>query len=143
MYKEARSLRKRELPHDVRKRCRPSNSSPTSIIPAAKQRPALHISALVFVKMLQMLSVCRLAVLLVRCRCPPSLPAGTGRAPRTSREESVLLISLLRTLWPLSYQDMHDWLKSWPALALACGLPFHKEYIPTAHTSPRGWSTCA
>src|SRR5947199_7477329 len=22
---------------------------------------------------------------------------------------------------------MHDWLKSWPALALACGLPFNKE----------------
>jgi transposase len=34
-----------------------------------------------------------------------------------------LLIALLRTLWRLSYQDMHDWLVDWPALAQACGLP--------------------
>jgi Transposase DDE domain len=39
----------------------------------------------------------------------------------------LLLIGLLRTLWRLSYQDRHDWLKSWPALALACGLPLDKE----------------
>jgi hypothetical protein len=25
---------------------------------------------------------------------------------------------------------MHDWLKSWPALALACGLPLDKEGRP-------------
>jgi hypothetical protein len=34
-----------------------------------------------------------------------------------------LLLALLRTLWRLSYQDLHDWLISWPALAGACGLP--------------------
>src|SRR5262249_39908242 len=28
-----------------------------------------------------------------------------------------------RTLWRLSYQEVHDWLCAWPALALACGLP--------------------
>lgn len=39
----------------------------------------------------------------------------------------MLLIGLLRTLWRLSYQDMHDWLASWPALALACGLPMGKD----------------
>ena len=39
----------------------------------------------------------------------------------------MLLTSLLRTLWRLSYQDMHDWLQSWPALALACGLPLNKQ----------------
>ena len=39
----------------------------------------------------------------------------------------MLLIGLLRTLWRLSYQDMHDWLKSWPALAFACGLPLGKD----------------
>jgi hypothetical protein len=39
----------------------------------------------------------------------------------------LLLISLLRTFWRLSSQDMGDWLKSWPALALACGLPVDKQ----------------
>jgi hypothetical protein len=29
----------------------------------------------------------------------------------------------LRTLWRLSYQEAHDWLVAWPALALACGFP--------------------
>lgn len=57
----------------------------------------------------------------------PPLPAGPGGAPRTYSEESLLLISLLRTLWRLSYQDMRDWLKGWSALALACGLPLDKN----------------
>ena len=39
-------------------------------------------------------------------------------------------MSLLRTLWRLSYQDMHDWLTSWSALALACGLPLNEEGQP-------------
>jgi len=39
-------------------------------------------------------------------------------------------MGLLRTLWRLSYQDMHDWLKSWPQLALACGLPVGKDGQP-------------
>jgi hypothetical protein len=30
---------------------------------------------------------------------------------------------LLRTLWRLSYQEVHDWLYAWPTLAWACGLP--------------------
>src|SRR5436305_14975363 len=84
---------------------------------------ALHLDALTLVTTLHLLTFCRLAVHLAHRRCPPPLPAGKGGAPRTYSEESLLLISLLRTLWRLSYQDMHDWLKSWPALALACGLP--------------------
>jgi hypothetical protein len=32
-------------------------------------------------------------------------------------------MALLRTLWRLSYQEFHDWLCAWPALALACGFP--------------------
>jgi hypothetical protein len=35
----------------------------------------------------------------------------------------LLLLALLRTLWRPSYQDLHDWLVAWPALAWACGLP--------------------
>ena len=49
---------------------------------------------------------------------PPPLPAGPGGAPRIYREESLLLLALLRTLWRLSYQELHDWLVSWPSVAL-------------------------
>jgi hypothetical protein len=46
----------------------------------------------------------------------------------------LLLIALLRTLWRLSYQDMHDWLRVWPTLAHACGLPLNQQgqhWIPS------------
>ena len=85
------------------------------------------MKALTIVTTLHLLALCRLAVRVAHRRCPPPLPAGPGGAPRTYSQESVLLIGLLRTLWRLSYQDMHDWLNSWPALALACGLPVEKE----------------
>ena len=75
----------------------------------AKQGPALHINAVTLVTTLHLLTLCRLAVRLAHRRCPPPLPAGKGGRPRTYSEESMLLISLLRTLWRLSYQDMHDW----------------------------------
>src|SRR3989442_14449532 len=88
----------------------------------AKQGPALHINALTLVTRLHLLLLCRLAVQLAHRRCPPPLPAGPGGSPRTYSEESLLLISLLRTLWRLSYEDMRDWLRSLPALSLACGL---------------------
>jgi transposase len=89
----------------------------------AKQRSALHVTALTLVTTLHLLALCRLAVQLAHRRCPPPLPAGPGGRPRTYREESLLLIALLRTLWRLSYQDVHDWLRAWPELARACGLP--------------------
>lgn len=88
---------------------------------------ALHIDALTLVNTLHLLALCRLAVRLAHRRCPPPLPSGPGGAPRTYSEESLLLIALLRTLWRLSYADMRDWLRDWPALALACGLPLGKE----------------
>src|SRR5436853_2312175 len=91
---------------------------------------ALHINALTLVTTLHLLTLCRLAVNMAHRRCPPPLPGGPGGAPRTYSEESLLLIGLLRTLWRLSYQDRHDWLKSWPALALACGLPLNEEGQP-------------
>ena len=96
----------------------------------ARLSRALHMDALTLVTTLHVLALCRLAVRLAHRRCPPPLPAGKGGAPRTYREESLLLISLLRTLWRLSYQDMHDWLRSWPALALACGLPLDQQGQP-------------
>ena len=88
-----------------------------------KQPPALHVTALTLVSALHLLDLCRLSVRLAHRRCPPPLPKGPGGKPRTYSEESLLLIALLRALWRLSYQDMHDWLRAWPAPALACGLP--------------------
>ena len=96
----------------------------------ARFGPALHIDALTLVNTLHLLPLCRLAVRLAHHRCPPPLSAGAGFAPRTYSEESLLLIALLRTLWRLSYQDMRDWLRDWPALALACGLPLGKDGRP-------------
>jgi len=68
----------------------------------AKGGQALHIDALSLVNTLHLLTLCRLAVRLAPRRCPPPLPAGPGGAPQTYREESLLLIALLRTLWRLS-----------------------------------------
>src|SRR5262249_26234270 len=87
----------------------------------AKAQAALHLDALTLVSRLHLLALCRLAVRLACWRCPPPLPTGPGGRPRVYTEESLLLIALLRTLWRLSYQDMHDWLCGWAALALACG----------------------
>src|SRR5436309_11671624 len=96
----------------------------------ARLGPALHIDALTLVSSLHLLSLCRLAVRLAHRRCPPPLPAGPGGAPRTYSQASLLLIALLRTLWRLSYADMQDCLRAWPALALACGLPVGKDGPP-------------
>src|SRR5690348_7595730 len=84
---------------------------------------ALHLDALTLVTRLHLLALCRLAVRLAQRRCPSPSPAGAGGRPQVYAEESLLLLALLRTLWRLSYQDLHDWLVDWPALALACGRP--------------------
>jgi transposase len=91
---------------------------------------ALHLDALTLVTRLHLLELCRVAVGLARRRCPPPLPVGPGGAPRVYSEESLLLLALLRTLWRLSYQELHDWLRAWPSLALACGLPTGAEGRP-------------
>ena len=89
----------------------------------ARRGPDLHVSALTLVTRFPLLALCQCAVAVARRRCPPALPKGPGGAPIIYQDASLLLIALLRTLWRLSYQDMHDWLVAWPALALACGLP--------------------
>ena len=101
----------------------------------ARLGPALHNDALTLVSTLHLLTLCRLAVRLAHHRCPPPLPAGPGGAPRIYCEESLLLIALLRTLWRLSYVDMRDWLRAWPALALACGLPLDMDGHPRIPSS--------
>jgi hypothetical protein len=59
----------------------------------ARLGPALHSDALTLVTALHRLALCRFAVHLAHRRCPPPLPAGPGGAPRTDREESLLLIA--------------------------------------------------
>src|SRR5690242_13585151 len=93
----------------------------------AKQKRALHIDAVTLVTSLHLLTLCGLAVRLAHRKCPPPLPKGPGGAPRRYSEESLLLVALLRVLWHLSYQDMTDWLQSWPALALACGFSYDAQ----------------
>ena len=101
---------------------------------AQARQAGLHIDAVTLVTTLHLLALCRVAVRLAHWRCPPPLPAGPGGAPRRYSDASLLLIALLRTLWRLSYQDMHDWLCAWPALAHACGLPINQQsqyWIPS------------
>ena len=101
----------------------------------AKHKKALHIDALTLVTRLHLLTLCRLAVRLAHHRCPPPLPKGPGSVPRTYSDESLLLVALLKTLWRLSYQDMSEWLRSWPELALACGFSYDQQkrlHVPSS-----------
>src|SRR6266516_342700 len=70
----------------------------------AQRVRALHINALTFIETLHLLALCRLAVQVAHRRCPP--PKGAGGRPRAYREESLLLIALLKTLWRLSRPGM-------------------------------------
>jgi len=99
----------------------------------AKIGPALHLDALTLITRLQLLALCRLAVRLARRRCSSPVLAGAGGRPRVYAEESLLLLALLHTLWRLSYQDLHDWLVDWPALARA-------QSRPTMQTGAKGGS---
>src|SRR5256714_14166185 len=108
----------------------------------AQRARALHINALSLIETLHLLALCHFAVQVAQRRCPPPLPKGAGGRPRTYREESLLLIALLKRLWRLSYQDMHEWLHSWPALALACGLPLDagsKPCVPSPSQLYKRW----
>jgi hypothetical protein len=60
----------------------------------------LHLNALRLIETLHLLALCRLAVQVAHRRCPPPLPKGAGGRPRTYREESLVLIALLKTRLP-------------------------------------------
>jgi hypothetical protein len=120
----------------------PPSYSRREVQAQARRARALHINALTLIETLHLLALCRLAVQLAHQRCPPPLPKGAGGRPRTYRDESLLLIALLKTLWRHSYQDVHDWLASWPALALACGLPLDaagKPCVPSPSQLCKRW----
>ena len=72
----------------------------------AQRARALDINALTLIETLHLLALCRLAVQVAHRRCPPPLPKGAGGRPRSYREESLLLIALLKTLWRLSRPGM-------------------------------------
>jgi hypothetical protein len=103
---------------------------------------ALHLDALTLVRRLRLLTLCELAVRLAQRQCPPPLPAGPGGAPRVYREESLLLMALLRTLWRLSYRETHDWLAAWPALAVGCGLPLGSDGRPRVPSPAQQSNAC-
>jgi transposase len=103
------------------------------------QAKALHITALALVTHLHLLTVCYLAVRIAHRRCPPPLPKGPGGAPRRYSEESLLLVALLRTLWRLSYQDMSEWLHSWPELAIACGFSYDQQKRLRVPSASQQW----
>jgi len=92
---------------------------------------------------LHLLALCRLAVRLAQRHCPPPLPAGPGGAPRRYSDESLLLIALLRTLWRLSPRAMTDWLRTWPALAFACGRPARPDGTPWVPSPSQQWKRAA
>src|SRR5450631_1487796 len=100
----------------------------------ARLNSALHIDALTLVTTLHLLKICGYAVHLSHRLCPPPLPAGPGGAPRRYCEESLLLIALLRILWRLSYQDMHDWLSDWPAFG---------KLGQSSNKNERDWPLCS
>jgi hypothetical protein len=66
----------------------------------AQRARALHLTALTLIQTLHLLGLCRLAVQGAHRRCPPPLPKGAGGRSRTYREESLLLIALLKTRLP-------------------------------------------
>jgi len=66
----------------------------------ARRARALHVNALSLIETLHLLALCRLAVQLAHQRCAPPLPKGAGGRPRTYREESLVLIALLKTRLP-------------------------------------------
>jgi hypothetical protein len=108
----------------------PPSYSRAQVQAQAERARAWQIKALSLIRTLHLLALCRLAGQVAHRRCRPPLPKGAGGAPRTYREESLLRIALLKRLWRLSYQDVPDWLKSWPALAVACGLPLGTDGQP-------------
>ena len=78
----------------------PPSYSRAQVQAQAQRARALHINALTLIQTLHLLAVCRLAVQLAQRRCPAPLAKGPGGAPRTYRQESLLLIALLKTRLP-------------------------------------------
>jgi Transposase DDE domain len=128
----------------------PAPCAPTVPVPppayqraVARRGPALHINALTLVTRLHLLALCDLAVQRAARSCPLPLPKGPGGAARRYSAASLLLIALLRTLWRLSPREMTAWLRAWPALAFACGLPARPDGQPWVPCPSQQWKRAA
>jgi len=76
---------------------------------------------------------------------PAPFAEGARGKPRTYGAESLLLIALLRTSWRLSYQDTHEGLVAWPALArgLSLGTDVQAHVPSPSQMDKRGTPPCA
>ncbi len=66
---------------------------------------------------LRPVTLCRLTVRLAPGHCFLRLPKGSMSKLRRHSKESLLLITMLRMLWRLTYQHMHGWPATWCTLA--------------------------
>jgi len=97
----------------------------------ARLSRALHIDALTLVTTLHLLTLCRLAVRLAHRRCPPPLPSLAKEEDHAATAKRACCSSV--SCEPCSAYRIRTCMigaYSWPALALACGLPLDKEGRP-------------
>ena len=105
--------------------------------PRRRQSAPLQLTAVQLVALLGLLPLAATAVGLATTshRRLPAPAARRGR-PRTYADATILLIALLARLWRLSTREVCEWLRRWPALAAACGLP-PGRVVHHAHFSRR------
>src|SRR5215469_11174827 len=84
---------------------------------ACARQAGLHIDAVTLVTTLHLLALCQVAVRLAQLSLSAPVACRAKRRATPLQRASLLLIALLRTLWRLSSQDIHDWLRAWPAPA--------------------------
>ena len=112
-------LRVRLIPAPRRQLIAPALCAhPAPVPPSSYHRTmatALHLDALMLVTRLELLHPVSVGgparPAAVRRRCPRVRAARRASTPRNR----CYCVALLRTLWRLSYQEVHDWLCAWPA----------------------------
>lgn len=113
-------------------------TSGAAVPPPRRRGPApLHLHAVQVITMLGLLPLAATAIGLAAVS-HRRIVARTGRRgrPRTYSDATILLLALLGRLWQLSGREVCAWLRCWPALAAACGLP-PGRVIHHAHLSRR------
>lgn len=117
-----------------------SPSLTAAVVPPPRKRPGPATLEIHAVQLLTMLGLLPLAASVVGLAALSHrrLPAPGRRRGRrcTYSDASVLVIALLSRLWHLSTREVCLWLRRWPALAAACGLP-DGRVIHHAHLSRR------
>ena len=118
----------------------PSLTATAAVVPPPRKRPAPPALELHAVQVLSLLGLLPLAASVVGLAALSHrrLAAHTRRRGRrrTYSDASILVIALLSRLGHLSTREVCLWLRRWPALAAACGLP-DGRVIHHAHLSRR------